>query len=262
MKKMFVLAGIIVAFFLFGCIEQPIPEECASITTLKERDECILRVAVLEQDPFLCYNIQDEETKELCFSDATTPEKKKAYKLPPKKGEEPPPCLEAGESCTEDGECCSGYCDPATSKCVVPCSKLGEECGHNTDCCSGLCSKNVCVACLELEEACTEDGDCCSGYCVRGMCSAEEELGKELNVSKEVREALIPCEKEKDATKREECISGVAFSEKEIILCTLIGDSDEKNSCINEVATTVKDPAICDVLEGDERNLCILYSMG
>jgi len=259
MKKLFVLA-VITAFLIFGCVEQPVPKECTWIADLTARDACILKAAVQNQDPFTCYNIKNETVKKQCFSDATTLEKKGAYETPSAEAVVTPSCLEIGGSCASETECCSGYCD-TTGKCAAPCSKSGEACGQNADCCAGLCSKKICVSCLELNEQCANSTDCCSGYCVRGNCSAEEELGKGLNMSDEARDALIPCGKE-NGTMRETCIDAVAFSKKEILLCTLIESTAVKNGCVNKIATTVKNPEICTVLTGDEKTLCLLYSAG
>lgn len=78
-----------------------------------------------------------------------------------------PSCVQKGDSCSTDGECCSDYlCSDGT--CGSSCAESGENCSGDGDCCSPLvCQDGVCqtTSCSNLYETCSQDGDCCSGIC-------------------------------------------------------------------------------------------------
>ena len=112
-------------------------------------------------------------------------------------------CQPDGTACQAHSECCTGYCDPATSMCGVTdmCLQIGEACTSNGECCPGLgCINGVCDRlCLSLGEMCTFDGDCCSGYCnpTTGVCDQMtmgcSSLGRRVHRSRRVlRTAALP----------------------------------------------------------------------
>ncbi len=83
-----------------------------------------------------------------------------------------------GHECTQDSDCCTGYCllyedaaycqaKPAVEQACVTDQNF---CTQNRNCCSGLCDNNLCFGngnqCLELGSACTDSNSCCTGYCL------------------------------------------------------------------------------------------------
>ncbi len=79
---------------------------------------------------------------------------------------------ELGQSCSNNNQCKSGFCDPGKQKCVpVPGTGLpGQYCTVNGHCASNLCCNNKCTNKLELGERCDCLGDivCKSGKCDMG----------------------------------------------------------------------------------------------
>ncbi|HTM44161.1 MAG TPA: hypothetical protein VL137_04355, partial [Polyangiaceae bacterium] len=119
----------------------------------------------------------------------------------------PATCHDVAGSCTSNGQCCSGACDPTNHVCIKTpgvCLGAGEVCSAGTDCCTfacvgGKCGSQQCTAdgencstddeccggtcgaggtCTPLSGACNTSGnpcnnhsDCCSNYCLDGLCS-------------------------------------------------------------------------------------------
>ena len=48
-----------------------------------------------------------------------------------------PGCRADGRTCSQDSNCCSGYCVSG-----ICCAPSGSPCGSNAQCCSGICQKN------------------------------------------------------------------------------------------------------------------------
>lgn len=84
-------------------------------------------------------------------------------------------CDGEGTDCEDGSNCCSGYCDPTSSKCS--CASAGEDCLGGGDCCSGQCNTltNTCAlilgTCLQAETPCESGAECCTLSCVDGLCS-------------------------------------------------------------------------------------------
>lgn len=53
-------------------------------------------------------------------------------------------CIDAGDSCQSDNECCLGTCTNGT--CEDLCRPTGITCTENEDCCQGICAGGVCIA--------------------------------------------------------------------------------------------------------------------
>lgn len=58
-------------------------------------------------------------------------------------------CLDEGDSCSSDAECCFGTCN--AGKCEEPCRPTGVTCENDGDCCGGLCGSDgsgnaICIA--------------------------------------------------------------------------------------------------------------------
>ena len=75
----FLLAALIAAsiIFLFGCVQVSPPESCASLSAT-DQPGCIYYSAVMNQDPYACYAIQDKAQRTVCLKDAIDPNAKKA----------------------------------------------------------------------------------------------------------------------------------------------------------------------------------------
>jgi len=85
-----------------------------------------------------------------------------------------------GSACTNDSDCCSGYCqlyDNAAycqDKPTVPpaCVDANHFCTQDSNCCSGLCQNGACfggspqTSCLAQASVCIDNSSCCSNNCV------------------------------------------------------------------------------------------------
>ena len=91
-------------------------------------------------------------------------------------------CVDAGGSCSDNTECCSGSCeggscvDPVASYCGsegVPCCN-GNLCNGNLVCSSGTCQ--AVVVCDSVGDSCCGDGSCGSGLVCgsSGLCEVTE----------------------------------------------------------------------------------------
>lgn len=80
------------------------------------------------------------------------------------------PCVNAGESCEVDEDCCSLNC--IGSVCAMVCKHPGENCSDAAECCSGLCNGTSCE-CRGSASPCTLHGECCSQLCdpLSGTCA-------------------------------------------------------------------------------------------
>ncbi|VVB58906.1 Uncharacterised protein [Candidatus Anstonella stagnisolia] len=70
MKYAFLALTAFFSFFLFGCINAP------SSTCPPADSNCIYTQAVLQQDPYVCYNLPESQ-REVCFKAAANPLEKK-----------------------------------------------------------------------------------------------------------------------------------------------------------------------------------------
>ena len=75
----FLLAALIAAsiIFLFGCVQVSPPESCTSLSAA-DQPGCIYYTAVMNQDPYACYALQDTAQRTVCLKDAIDPTAKKA----------------------------------------------------------------------------------------------------------------------------------------------------------------------------------------
>jgi hypothetical protein len=104
-------------------------------------------------------------------------------------------CMDSGDKCNYDNDCCEGYCDDGVcttqcieaagascwpgvrnccegmactnGKCAEPCKKSGEKCSKESDCCGDLaCSDGYCAEGQDCQTSgsCSGSSDCCSGY--------------------------------------------------------------------------------------------------
>lgn len=86
-----------------------------------------------------------------------------------------------GAPCTNDTDCCSGYCwlyEDSTTACQTKpatpqaCVAASGFCTQDRNCCSGLCDNGSCfgnaggTSCLSLGSSCIQDDSCCSNDCV------------------------------------------------------------------------------------------------
>jgi len=94
-----------------------------------------------------------------------------------------------GAPCTNDTDCCTGYCelygDEKTACQEKPadppaCVDAAGYCTQNRNCCSGLCQSNACFggsdtnSCLSLGSNCIQDDSCCSNNCVNNGMGQQE----------------------------------------------------------------------------------------
>jgi hypothetical protein len=88
-------------------------------------------------------------------------------------------CFTLSQTCTSNGECCSGDCNNGV--CILPpCTSDGLACGGNGACCSLSCVGGTCAAlnpsCSTIGNECGTAADggalpaCCSKYCLAGRC--------------------------------------------------------------------------------------------
>jgi hypothetical protein len=94
----------------------------------------------------------------------------------------PPKCHRNGLGCDTNSQCCSGYCDPTTSKCAPPpCEGLQQPCTSASQCCDTGQGKTTCeenfengptVCCNTPGGSCSMGGlDCCGQTrCIGGTC--------------------------------------------------------------------------------------------
>ncbi|NYZ74002.1 hypothetical protein H0O00_02580 [Candidatus Micrarchaeota archaeon] len=103
-------------------------------------------------------------------------------------------CMETGDKCNYDNDCCEGYCSEGycstqcmekagascwpggreccegmtctNGRCVVPCTKDGEKCSKDSDCCSDTCLDGYCSEgqTCQTSGQCTDSSECCEGY--------------------------------------------------------------------------------------------------
>jgi len=64
------------ALLLFGCTQQGIPASCAN-STLDRLPNCVYVAAVMEQNPYDCYSLQNMSQREKCLRDASDSAMKK-----------------------------------------------------------------------------------------------------------------------------------------------------------------------------------------
>jgi hypothetical protein len=89
--------------------------------------------------------------------------------------EEAGACLQIDTACANDGDCCSGACEPTSKKCARiagKCTAAGDACQIGPDCCTFACIKGNCSdkQCIADNGACTDNGECCGGACEGGVC--------------------------------------------------------------------------------------------
>lgn len=83
-------------------------------------------------------------------------------------------CLENGETCDDQAQCCDGSCESGVCGSSAPaCGAFDATCAGPRDCCSAHCVSGKCSAsCVSDSLDCSEDSDCCSGQCSGGVCAA------------------------------------------------------------------------------------------
>lgn len=85
-------------------------------------------------------------------------------------------CEDDKAACAAALDCCSHFCDPASSLCATPkkCGVEGAVCAANTDCCDGtsclvvpgtLAGACTTLTCALVDVSCNDDDQCCSGRC-------------------------------------------------------------------------------------------------
>jgi hypothetical protein len=99
-------------------------------------------------------------------------------------GEQKICCRTDGAECTDNEQCCTGYCDPRTGTCGgVNCRKPDEKCATDYQCCTGLCVEHVCKKgiCTALGDACSGDDRCCDGATCQpnGRCGYDPQCRQE-----------------------------------------------------------------------------------
>jgi hypothetical protein len=81
-------------------------------------------------------------------------------------------CTADGQTCGNDGECCSGKCNGTCTPLNPTCKTDGNPCGSGADCCSKFCTvAGTCgngSFCVQDGDACAHDTDCCGGICNPG----------------------------------------------------------------------------------------------
>jgi len=70
MRFTFLLLAAFFSLFLYGCINAP------SSTCASNDSNCTYTQAVIQQDPYVCYNLPESQ-REICFKAATNPLEKK-----------------------------------------------------------------------------------------------------------------------------------------------------------------------------------------
>lgn len=83
-------------------------------------------------------------------------------------------CIEAGDDCEEDFECCTKRCEPDGTCADQACAPLQSACAFNVECCSGYCNlgdgtgPGQCQEppCGPVGSLCEGDDECCSEQCV------------------------------------------------------------------------------------------------
>lgn len=83
------------------------------------------------------------------------------------------PCIQTGDACTANRDCCSGRCDGNTCQ-PQCCGPNGGACSAWTECCGESCVEGRCCAGTRLP--CANDGECCSAIqqCQAGSCCAPD----------------------------------------------------------------------------------------
>jgi hypothetical protein len=92
------------------------------------------------------------------------------------------PCTltQIGAACTNDSDCCSGYCQLYSGaaycqqkpKVDPACVDASGFCTQDRNCCSGLCQNGTCfggspqTSCLAQASTCIDNSSCCSNNCV------------------------------------------------------------------------------------------------
>ncbi len=85
-------------------------------------------------------------------------------------------CYPDGQSCSTEGDCCSGYCVNSVCSATPACKGEGYSCSADSQCCSGFCNAGLCsvmqAPCRVTGEGCSTPSQCCSGYCKNYLCSS------------------------------------------------------------------------------------------
>jgi hypothetical protein len=78
-------------------------------------------------------------------------------------------CVDQGDFCQYDFECCSmnDWCIGSKCSCVT----TGDYCFRNGDCCgfengNSKCNNYRCAKCSKKKRVCTRNAECCSGKCI------------------------------------------------------------------------------------------------
>lgn len=75
---------------LFGCVQTSIPKSCVGVVPAQAA-QCVYAQAVLEQNPFYCYTINDAALRSDCMRHATDPVEKKRLENSQRQGITQPP---------------------------------------------------------------------------------------------------------------------------------------------------------------------------
>ena len=95
-------------------------------------------------------------------------------------GAQPCNLTQVGAACTNDSDCCSGWCQlegtgaycQTKPKDPVQCVGPGAFCTQDRNCCSGLCQNGSCfgggggTSCLSIGSSCIQADSCCSDNCI------------------------------------------------------------------------------------------------
>jgi hypothetical protein len=87
-------------------------------------------------------------------------------------------CMEAGQPCTRNNDCCRGICGGGLCRCM-DLNEANRNCVTTHDCCDmrAICHGTQKKCCIQTGERCevSEGNVCCSGYCTDGRCQQLQE---------------------------------------------------------------------------------------
>lgn len=151
MKRLQLSLLLAAAIFLSGCLQTSVPSQCTTLSPSKLAN-CIYINAVVDQNPFYCYSLEDVSKRATCLQDASEPSMRKVVQrsLPSEKdrvfSDEPavaPPTGPAQPE-PEQTEGCPSVAGDERDRCLLE-TAIG---GSDVESCEDIASPAVVESCI------------------------------------------------------------------------------------------------------------------